>query len=217
MSKTLYIWTFQTALNGKLTHYLIVSHLIVLLSLFFWIFSTLSSIFIVPYQSCLKCKNKEGAWVSIGGHGFSIFFELRGGMCQNRMCGGSCITIAPWSSWRKLFLLPSVRSFPLEILSPLSDIWQVESSLISYSKACNILKSCNILCQIASSHYSTNILPRIFIPYVVFLPQYDNRGSAADLKQNKIWRDLCIKMEKKKKKKKEKYDVHQFVALQFLY
>lgn len=170
MSKAIYIWTLQTALNGKLTRYLMVSHLIVLLSLFFWIFSTLSSIFIVPHQSCLKCKNEEGAWVSIGGHGFSIFFELRGSMCQNGMCGSSCITIAPQSSWRKLFLLSSIRSFPSEILSPLSDIWQMESSLISYSKVCNILKSCNTLCQIASSRYSINTLTWMLTRMLSFCP-----------------------------------------------
>lgn len=144
--------------------------------------------------------------------GFSIFFELWSIMCQNGTCGGSCITIVPQSSWRKLFLLSSIRSFSLEILSPLSNTWQMDSPLISYSKVCNILKSCNILGQIASFHdnisNNTDVNPDLF-----FLPQYDNRGSAADLKQkSKICGDSCIKMEKK-----EKCDVHQFVALQFLY
>lgn len=46
----------------NLTHYLIVSQLVVLFSLL-QIFNTLSNIFNIPYQSCLRNKNEKWAWV----------------------------------------------------------------------------------------------------------------------------------------------------------
>lgn len=118
--------------------------------------------------------------------------------CQNGTCGISCITVVPQSSWTKLFLLSSISSFPFEILFPLSNTWQMDSPLISYSKVCKTLQSCNILGQTANFHYSISNITQMLTQTLWFCPSMTTGEVLL------IWKNIFVETHALKLKKKRK-------------
>lgn len=143
------------------------SHLIVLLSLSLWIFSILSSTFIIPYQSCLNDKNEEWLWVtkSLVSKCF-LHCEV---LCAKIECVMAAASSPNHRAAEEIFLLSSIV-FSLQIPYPLPNLWHMDSPLISYSKVCSILKCCNIFGQISSCHYSINDLTPMLTQTLSFCP-----------------------------------------------
>lgn len=175
MSKGFYVWTFQTALYGKLTHYLIVSHLIVLLSLL-RICITLSNIFNIPYQSCLRYKNEEWAWVRKAL--VSKFFLY----CEVLCAKMECVLTAASPLYNRAAEEILLRN---SFLFQMCDRQTLPQSLNSKDNTCSkaVISWVILLISIPASKkkktWDIN-------PDLVYLPQYDNRGRTADLKQQEI-------------------------------
>lgn len=116
------------------------------------IFITLSNIFYVPYQRCLRYKNEEWAWLrkSLVSN-FFLNCEL---LCAKTECAVAAASpffnrAAEWS----YFCCHQLGESPQKFF-PLSNMWQMESSSCSI-KRYNMLKNCNIVGEIATFHYAS--------------------------------------------------------------
>lgn len=87
----------------------------------------------------------------------------------------------------------------------------MDSPLISYSEVRKTLQSCNVLGQTANFHYSISNITQMLTQTLWFCPSMTTGEVLL------IWKNIFVETHALKLKKKEKCDVHQFVALQFLY